>query len=40
MAQPSQRSGGYAKGRAKRQEIIEAATVVLGELGYTKTSMI
>ncbi len=40
MAQPKQRSGGYAKGRAKRQEIIEAATVVFGELGYPKTSMI
>lgn len=40
MAVPHQRSGGYAKGRAKRQEIIEAAIVVFGERGYTTSSML
>lgn len=33
------RPGGYAKGRAKRQEIVETAMVVFGEAGYNKSSM-
>lgn len=34
------RPGSYAKGRAKRQEIIETAMVVFGEAGYNKSSML
>ncbi|WP_028708781.1 TetR/AcrR family transcriptional regulator [Propionicicella superfundia] len=34
------RRAGYAKGRAKRQEIIETAMVVFGESGYNKSSML
>lgn len=30
---------GYAKGRAKRREIVEQATAVFGELGYRGTSL-
>jgi AcrR family transcriptional regulator len=30
---------GYAKGRAKRREIIEQATTVFGEVGYRATSL-
>lgn len=30
----------YAKGRAKRQQIIETAMVVFGESGYNKSSMV
>jgi AcrR family transcriptional regulator len=33
-------SAGYAKGRAKRQEIIEAAMLVFGTQGYNKSSML
>lgn len=36
--EPSAR--GYAKGRAKRQEIIETATVVFAESGFNKSSMV
>jgi len=31
---------GYAKGRAKRQEIIETATAVFAESGFNKSSMV
>jgi AcrR family transcriptional regulator len=34
------RPGSYAKGRAKRQEIIETAMLVFGEAGYNKSSML
>ncbi|MDR0435891.1 MAG: TetR/AcrR family transcriptional regulator [Propionibacteriaceae bacterium] len=33
------RERGYAKGRAKRQEIIEAATAVFSEAGYNRSSI-
>lgn len=33
------RSGSYAKGRAKREEILEAATTLFGELGYRSASL-
>ena len=33
------RSGGYAKGRQRREEILKAALEVLAELGYRKTSL-
>lgn len=34
------RAAGYAKGRAKRQEIIETATRAFGESGFDQTSMV
>ncbi|MEP7762686.1 TetR/AcrR family transcriptional regulator [Sanguibacter sp. 25GB23B1] len=35
----SPRSGGYAKGRATRLEILETATTLFGELGYRSASL-
>lgn len=37
---PQDHVGGYAKGRAKRQEIIETAMLVFGESGFDKSSML
>lgn len=34
------RPAGYAKGRAKRQEIVETAMIVFGESGYNSSSML
>lgn len=39
-ASSDDRPGSYAKGRAKRQEIIETAMLVFGESGYNKSSML
>jgi len=36
---PEARSGGYAKGRQRREEILRTALEVLAEVGYRKTSL-
>ena len=36
---PSARAGGYAKGRATREEILDAAMQLFGEVGYHTASL-